>query len=281
LVIFNKYKKKSNFIFYEISTRSYFNFDKFFNEDNFIKNYILKKNIKEKDYNNDDFNKYLKSLKYKTNEKPIIIYIIETLLFEKEKNPNLEKCLMMFFDEIKKNDIWKKFEKDNEELRLIKAPKVSNLTELINYFKNKKNEIKENTTKTESKKNLNNFDISENECQLKKNCLFNKNKSNNPSKLDKTKNINDNVKKKYGNFSEIDLENIILCIKRDILLKESEYSANFKIYLFLNSIIFSLLIILSNSLFLFCITFFLLESKTTKVLFLLVSIVFSVLKVLE
>ena len=224
LIAIGDHKKTILEYFFDLSVQfGIDNFNKFFNEDNFIKNYILKKNIKEKDYNNDDFNKYLKSLKYRTNEKPIIIYIIETLLFEKEKNPNLEKYLIIFFEEIKKNeknDIWKKFEKDNEELRLIKASKVSNLTELINYFKNKKNEIKENTTKTESKKNFNNFDISENECQLKKNCLFNKNKSNNSSKLDKMKNINDNVKKKYGNFSEIDLENIILCIKRDILLKE-------------------------------------------------------------
>ena len=196
------------------------NFDKFFNKDNFIKNYILKKNIKEKDYQNDDFNKYLKSLKYKSNEKPVIIYIIETLLFEKEKNPNLEKYLILFFDEIKKNDIWKKFEKDNEELRLIKNTNVSNPTELINYFKNKKSETKESTTKSESKKNLNNFDISENECSLKKNCLFAKNKSNNSSKIDKIKNLNTETKQKYGTFSEIDLENIILCIKRDILLKE-------------------------------------------------------------
>ena len=193
------------------------NFDKFFNEDNFIKNYILKKNIKEKDYQNDDFNKYLKSLKYKANEKPIIIYIIETLLFEKEKNPNLEKYFILFFDEIKINDIWKKFEKDNEELKLIKNTKVSNPTELINYFKNKKSETKESTTKSESKKILNNFDISENECSLKKNCLFNKNKGNNPSKIDKIKNLNTETKQKYGTFSEIDLENIILCIKRDIL----------------------------------------------------------------
>ena len=196
------------------------NFDKFFNEDNFIKNYILKKNIKEKDYQNDDFNKYLKSLRYKTNEKPVIIHIIETLLFEKEKNPYFERYLILFFDEIKKDDVWKKLEKDNEELRLIKNSKISNLTELTDYFKNKINETKENAIKTESRKNLINFDIRENECPLKKYCLFNKNKSNNSSKIDKIKNPNNNIKKKYGTFSEIDLENIILCMKRDILLKE-------------------------------------------------------------
>ena len=55
------------------------------------------------------------------------------------------------------------------------------------------------------------------ECYLKKICFFNKN-------IPKSDIINNkenkNTKNKYGTFEDIDLENIIICIKRDILLKE-------------------------------------------------------------
>ena len=193
------------------------NFDKFFNEDIYIKNFILKKNIIEKDYQNDDFNKYLKSLKLKTSERPIIIHIIKTLLLEKEKNPYFEKYLILFVDEIRKNDIWKKFEKDNEELIKIKNTKVSDLIELIDYFKQKKNKKKQ-----KNNQKINIFDNKQIECPLKKYCLLKKDKSKNQILLSKIKyNLDNNYKKKkYGTFSEIDSENKTLCIKRDILLKE-------------------------------------------------------------
>ena len=191
-------------------------------DDNFILNFILNKNIKEKDYQNSDFNKYLKSLKYKISDKPLIIHIIEVFLSEKEKNSNYEKYLDTFIEEIKKNDSWKKLEKDNEEIKLIRNIKIPDYSSLISFFEKKKTEIKEITPKTESKKNLTNFDITENECPLKKNCFFNKNKINaqKQDKISNIKNKNKYDKKKYGTFDEIDLENIIICIKRDILLKE-------------------------------------------------------------
>ena len=196
-------------------------YEKFFVGDNLIQNYILKNNIKEKDYQNDDFNKYLKSSKYKISDKPIIIHIIEMLLQKKEEDANWEKYLIIYFDEMKKNNIWKKLEKDNEELKLINNVKMSNLKELTDYFSRKKVDTKENQNKSASKKNINVLDISEIECPLKKNCLVNKNK-NTQSKGNKKGDINKNeiIPKKYGTFCDIDLENIIFCIKRDLLLKE-------------------------------------------------------------
>ena len=195
-------------------------FYKFFNDDKGINNFIFKKNIKEKEYQNDNFNKYLKSLKYKISEKPLIIYITEKFILDKEKNSNYEKYLLIIVDQLKTNDIWKKLEKDNEEIKLIKNAKIPDFSELIAFFERKKTEVKETPNKSESKKNLNNFNKNENECPLKKNCFFNKSKSN-TQKEDKITNIKKkNYKKKIGTFDEIDLENIIICIKRDILLKE-------------------------------------------------------------
>ena len=96
------------------------------------------------------------------------------MLLEKEKNPNFEKYLILFVDEIKKNDIWKKFEKDNEELIKIKNTKVSDLIELIDYFKQKKNKKKQ-----KNNQKINIFDNKQIECPLKKYCLLKKEKSKN------------------------------------------------------------------------------------------------------
>ena len=221
LIQINDNKKTILEYFFDISAQfGYDNINNLFNLDNDIKNYILKsKNIKEKDYDNNEFNKYLKSLKFKINEKPVIIHIFEVLSEKK----NFDKILEDFIKEIKSNDVWKKFEKDNEEIKIIRN---SNVNEINDYF-NKKKEIKENTNKNDSKKNIIFQNINENDCPLKKNCLLLKNRTQSKSiKLNNINNIN-NINtiseknlKKYGTFSELDLDNIILCMKRDLLLKE-------------------------------------------------------------
>ena len=194
-------------------------FIKLFHDDNNIQTYILKgKNYKEKNYENNEFNKYLKSLKFKISEKPIILHIIDIFITNKNKDSNFEKYLNIFIDEIKKNSIWKKYEKDNEEIRIINNNKNLDLTEFINNKNKKKIEIKENILKTtDIKKNISFLGINENECPLKKNCLLSKNKNIISSKETISKEIKI---KKYGTFSDINLDNIILCIKRDLLLKE-------------------------------------------------------------
>ena len=212
LIQINDNKKTILEYFFDIAAQ--FGFDKInklFNDDSNVKNYILKtKNLKEKDYDNNEFNKYLKSLKFKINEKPVIIHIFE-VLYEKK---NFDKILEIFIKEIKSNDIWKKFEKDNEEIKIIRN---SNINEINDYF-NKKKEIKENTNKNDSKKNV---IFNENDCPLKKNCLLLKNKTQSKTtKLSNMNNISEKIYKKYGTFSELDLDNIILCMKRDLLLKE-------------------------------------------------------------
>ena len=213
-------------------------FEKFFINDIFIKDYILKKNIKEKDYQNEEFNKLLKASKFKISEKPSIIHIIEMLILKTKEDPNWEKYLIDYFDNMKNNNIWKKLEKDNEELKIINNTKISNLTELSDYFQKRRNEVKENVPKSESKKNANILENNENECPLKKNCFLIKNK-NIQSKGSKTNIINkeEPIPTKYGTFSELDLENIILCMKRDLLLKECSayfYDIYFKDKNFLN-----------------------------------------------
>ena len=215
------------------------NFTSLFYKNNDILYYILKdKNFKEKDHENDAFNKYLKSLKYKSYEKPIIIYIINNLCdiinskdinnLDSFQTNSIEKYINIFIEEIKNNDIWKKYEKDNEELKIIRYNKNSEFQEIINYNK-KKNDNKEKirkesiNLKKESKKNINIYESIDNECPTKKNCLLIKNRNTiqlKPKKTIDNEKSHDKVKK-FGTFLDIDLENIILCIKRDLLLKES------------------------------------------------------------
>lgn len=242
IITINDFKKTIMEYCFDISIQiNIYNFSNLFYNDNDVLNYIIKnKNFKEKDNENDGFNKYLKTLKNKISEKPILIYILNILcdILNSNKFNNsdsieqnaFEKYLNIFIDEIKKNDIWKKYEKDNEELKIIKNSKNSELVEFINYIK-KKNENKEKirnqsfSLKRESKKNNLLLELDENnECPAKKNCLLMKNKSNIniQLKLQKTaKTFEEDKVKKYGSFLDFDLENIILCIKRDILLKES------------------------------------------------------------
>jgi len=231
LIPIDNYKKPILEYIFDLMIQFGFDFfDKFFINDVNIQNFILKKNIKEEEYQNDDFNNYLKTLKNKISEKPLIILIIETLLLEKgNNNTNYDKYLFNLINEIKINDIWNKLGKSHAEIKKIKSTKINDFSELITYFQRIKNKSKNIGTKSKSKNNLNNFDISENECSLKKICFFNKNQGN-VSKSDiiltfeVINNIdNINTKKIYGTFEDIDLENIIICVKRDILLECSAY----------------------------------------------------------
>ena len=143
------------------------NFNKLFLEDKFISDFISKNKIKEKDYVNEEFNEYLKSLKFHLNTRPLIIYMIEVLYEKKGINVNFEKNLTIFISEIKKNEVWTKYQKDNEEIKIIKKLIEPNYSELINYFK-RKNKAKEIKVK-KSNKVLDNKEV---ECSLKKKCLL-------------------------------------------------------------------------------------------------------------
>ena len=193
-------------------------FIKLFYGNDYIKTYLLKlKNLKEKNYENGGFNKFLKSLNFKKNEKPLILYIIDILISKETKESNFEKYLYIFFYEIKKNDIWKKYEKDYEEFRIINNSKNSDLPFLLNNKNDYKIDLKKNVNRIGTQKNWNFLFINKNECPLKKNCLLLKNKNVISSEKSNSKDI---IIKKYGTFYDINLDNIILCMKRDLLLKE-------------------------------------------------------------
>ena len=224
IIPFNDNKKTILEYCFDLSIQFGFdNFQKLF-DNAIINNYILRnKYYKEKDYDNDTLNKFLKSLKFKLSEKPIILHIIEILISKINKEKNYEKNLNIYIDEIKKNNIWKKYEKENEEFKIvIKNLKNNELTELINYFNNKK-ETKEIQIKNEPNKSILFQNINENDCPLKKNCFLLKNKTQTktPALENSIKNMQKlNSHNKIGTFSDLDLNNIILCIKRDLLLKE-------------------------------------------------------------
>ena len=220
IIPFNDNKKTILEYCFDLSMQFGFNnFQKLF-DDTIIINYISKtKNYKEKDYENDCLNKFFKSLKFKLSEKPVILHIIEILLSKINNEKNYVKILNIYIDEIKKSNAWKKYEKENEEFKIIKNIKNNDLTELINYM-NRKKETKENQTKNEITKTVIFHNVNENDCPLKKNCFLLKTKIQpKPQKIENT------IKKpekqnKIGTFSDIDLNNIILCMKRDLLLKE-------------------------------------------------------------
>jgi len=209
-------------------------FEKIFNEEIF-KDHIFKK--KEMDFKNEEFNKYLKSLKYKKNEKEISILMInklcEAIINNKQnnndkKNVIYNKYLDNFIKGILKNyEKWSKLEKEYEELKLLKNIKNDNFEELISFVEKKiekeKNK-KRDSIKSENKPQLNDYinEENKNKCPLKKNCLLIKNKSSS-NKLETHNNINDINKptEKYGNYLNFEIKNIILCLKRDLLLTES------------------------------------------------------------
>ena len=209
-------------------------FEKIFNEEKF-KDHIFK--IKEMDFKNEEFNKYLKSLKYKKNEKEISILMInklcECIISNRQNNSDKKKdiynkYLEKFTKGILENyEKWSKLEKEYEELKLLKNIKNDNFEELISLVEKKiekeKNKRRD-SIKSENKSQFNNYlnEENQNKCPLKKNCLLIKNKSSS-NKLDIFNNINDINKptEKYGNYIDIELKNIILCLKRDLLLTES------------------------------------------------------------
>ena len=207
-------------------------FNQLFDEDNLIKNYIYKnQEIKDKKYINEDLNKYFKSLKYKINEKPLLLILInklcEYIVKNQENNNNkVEKLKKEYFntfiDIIKTNyDNWKKLEKENEELKIINN-NLDIINSLILFNQNKiEKEIDKEKNDIVTRDSIKNIDLDENEnqCPLKKNCLLIKNKS---TKKAKPSILNDINLEPYicGNFSDINLNNIVLCLKRDILLKE-------------------------------------------------------------
>ena len=203
-------------------------FNLFFIEDNNIKNLLFKNpDLKDKKYMNEDLDKFFKSQKYTKNEKPFLIQIINLLCeyIDKNKENNdtvniLNGYLQKYIGEIKDNyQNLKKFEKENEELRLIN--KEDEITEIINslILYNQKRIAKEKKNLRDSIKESNNIENNDNDtCPLKKNCLL-KIKQNEKTKSFKTKNNNDPTID-YGNYLDINSQNIILCLKRDLLLKE-------------------------------------------------------------
>jgi len=64
------------------------------------------------------------------------------LISNETKESNFEKYLYIFFYEIKKNDIWKKYEKDYEEFRIINNSKNSDLPFLLNNKNDYKIDLK-------------------------------------------------------------------------------------------------------------------------------------------
>ena len=211
-------------------------FNQLFNEDDLIKNYIYKnQEIKDKKYLNEDLNKYFKSLKYKINEKPLLLILINKLcqyiVKNQENNNKVEKLKKeycnTFIDKIKTNyDNWKKLEKENEELKIINNKNNNNNSEIINslilFNQNKIDkeiDIEKNDKLTRDSIKKIDLDENENQCPLKKNCLLIKNKN---TKKAESFIFNDINQEPYifGNFSDINLNNTVLCLKRDILLKE-------------------------------------------------------------
>ena len=211
-----------------------------------------KKDINASIYLNDNFNKYLKNNGNKEEEeKSILIIIINKLVEYKIKNINynaetLDKYLKYFIEELldffKYCGEWKKISKDKiyeTEIKLLKEIKFSNYNDIVQKlieFKTKKekekiNEKEKVKIEAEDINNINtkNKNITENEnnkfieeCPFKKNCLLLKN--DNISM--KGKNIINDLNNKeikgeiFGDFMDIDSDYNILCLKRDLLLKQ-------------------------------------------------------------
>ena len=199
-------------------------FNKLFIEDNLIKICLYKKEIKDTNLINEGLNKYLKSLKYKKNKKPPLIIIINTLceyiLKNEEKTDKVknikEEYLSVFINEIEKDSCdWKKKEKESEELKIILSKNSSDINEKIDSL------ISFNKGKGFIRQNSNNkieMDENENQCPLKRNCLLIKNKINKAESIvlkdvDRPINI-------YNSYFDINTQNTILCLKKDLLLKE-------------------------------------------------------------
>lgn len=212
-------------------------FEKIFNEEIF-KDHVFKiKEMNKESFKNEEFNKYLKSLKCKKNEKEISILMInklcECIIKDRQNNDNKKKdiynkYLDNFIKGILENyEKWTKLEKEYEELKILKNIKNDDLEELISFVE-KRNEKEKNkrieSIKSNNKIQSNNYlnEENQNKCPLKKYCLLIKNKSSS-NKLEIVSNISDINKpiELYRNYIDIEMKNIILCLKRDLLLTES------------------------------------------------------------
>ena len=149
-------------------------FNKIFIEDNNIKNYLFKNNLKDKNYINEDLKKYFKSQNYTKNRKPIFIQIINIICEYHEKNIENKNIIQLFNEYLKifivegKNNYanWKKYEKENEELKLINNNnEISDIINaLVSINKKRINKEKKNiNVKEENKIEFNNLDNNENE----------------------------------------------------------------------------------------------------------------------
>ena len=213
-------------------------FEKIFNEEIFKDHIFKKKEMKSESFKNEEFNKYLKSLKGKKNEKEISILVINKLCEfiinnrqnkDEKKKETYNKYLNNFIKEILKNyEKWAKLEKEYEELKLLKNIKNDDYEELICFVEKKMEKEKDkrrDSIKTENKKQINNYinEENQNKCPLKKNCLLISKSKSSTNKLDIFNNIYDKNMpiELYGNYIDIELKNIILCLKRDLLLTES------------------------------------------------------------
>jgi len=102
---------------------------------------------------------------------------------------------------------------------LIEIVKIFNNNDLDIYLRNKLiNSLVDKNLYNNNTKLINKLNY-----ELKNNCLLIKNKSSISNNSEKINNINDINKpiELYGNYIDIELKNIILCLKRDLLLTES------------------------------------------------------------
>ena len=122
-----------------------------------------------------------------------------------KENKNYEEIIQAILD----------FKLKNEGNKIIKADNEEKIKEKIKA-EDKKIDIdnKDNILENENNKFLD-------ECPFKKGCLLlknEKNENNNNNILNDNKNINDG--EESGNFMDFDIPNSILCLKRDLLLKQ-------------------------------------------------------------
>jgi len=217
--------------------------------DSINKNLSYNKKEKFNIYTNDSLNKFLKNNGCKEEENSLLIILLDKIYKYKIQNEKQDKKiyndkqldiylkfileeLFIFLNNCGK---WKKINKNKqieEEIKLILSLKDNNDYEIIikkildyklqnegDKYKKLENEEKINEKgKTEESNDNNNKFLDD--CPLKKNCLLLKVNNN----IQKEKNIiNNNMNespKILGNFLDVESDNNILCLKRDLLLKQ-------------------------------------------------------------
>jgi len=224
--------------------------------DSMNKNLSYNKKEKYNDYVNDSFNKFLKSNGCKEEENSLLFILLNKIYKYKIKNEKqdqklyndkqldiyLEFLLEELFIFFNNCGNWIKINKDKrieEEIQLIRSLKDNNNYEIIikkifdyllqnggdKYKKLENDEKIKEKGQTEDinddidKNNNNKFLV---ECPLKKNCLLlkvNNNIQNEKNSIINNKNMNENPKI-IGNIFDLESDNNILCLKRDLLLKQ-------------------------------------------------------------